>query len=104
MKPPNLRRPPVTSAFLSAHQVRLSLGRPVTMTQLQPSSAATKPGSPDNNGQHSTPARRPQSVPASVPLEEIETAIRSIRYGVVQIIIQDGLVIQIDKTEKVRLR
>ena len=40
----------------------------------------------------------------SLPLKEIETAIRSIRHGVVQIIIQDGVVIQIDRTEKVRLR
>lgn len=40
----------------------------------------------------------------AVPMSEIEAAIRSIRHGVVQIIIQDGVVIQIDRTEKVRLR
>ena len=39
-----------------------------------------------------------------LPLTEIEAAIRSIRHGVVQIVIQDGVVVQIDKTEKVRLR
>ena len=39
-----------------------------------------------------------------LPLREIEAAIRSIHYGVVQIIIQDGIVVQIDKTEKQRLR
>ncbi|HEY3329416.1 MAG TPA: YezD family protein [Capsulimonadaceae bacterium] len=38
-----------------------------------------------------------------VALENIRQAIRSIRYGVVQIIIQDGKVIQIDRTEKTRL-
>jgi hypothetical protein len=38
-----------------------------------------------------------------VPFERIESAIKSIRYGVVQLIIQDGRVIQIDKTEKIRL-
>jgi hypothetical protein len=39
-----------------------------------------------------------------IPIAEIEAAIRSIRHGVVQIVIQDGVVIQIDKTEKLRLR
>jgi hypothetical protein len=42
--------------------------------------------------------------PPPLPLGEIEAAIRSIRFGVVQIIIQDGVVVQIDKTEKQRLR
>ena len=42
--------------------------------------------------------------PVLIPLGEIEEAIRSVRYGTVQIIIQDGVVIQIDKTEKMRLR
>jgi hypothetical protein len=57
----------------------------------------------------STPATSLSEEPAkstrdNIPLKEIETAIRSIRHGVVQIIIQDGIVIQIDRTEKVRLR
>jgi hypothetical protein len=39
----------------------------------------------------------------SVPLEDIRKAVESVRYGVVQLIIQDGRVIQIDKTEKIRL-
>ncbi len=50
---------------------------------------------------------KPTDIPPSrpeLPLGEIEAAIRSIRYGVVQIIIQDGVVVQIDKTEKQRLR
>jgi hypothetical protein len=42
-------------------------------------------------------------VPASLPLEDIQAAVASIRYGVVQLIIQDGRVVQIDKTEKIRL-
>ena len=69
---------------------------------------------------HSFTAVPPKSTPAAslsgesdepvkstrdtIPLKEIEAAIRSIRHGVVQIIIQDGIVIQIDRTEKVRLR
>ena len=52
------------------------------------------------------PSERPAAVPAKteLPLDKVEEAIRSIRHGVVQIIIQDGYVIQIDKTEKIRLK
>ena len=39
-----------------------------------------------------------------LPLADIEAAIRSVRFGVVQIIIQDGVVVQIDRTDKRRLR
>ena len=48
--------------------------------------------------------RRPESPePPPIPLEAIQEAVASIRFGVVQLIIQDGRVVQIDKTEKVRL-
>lgn len=36
-------------------------------------------------------------------LERIAEAIRSIRYGIVSIVIQDTKVIQIEKTEKIRM-
>ena len=39
----------------------------------------------------------------ALPIEDIRKAVESIRYGVVQLIIQDGRVVQIDKTEKIRL-
>ena len=38
-----------------------------------------------------------------IPLQRIQDAVASIRFGTVQIIIQDGRVVQIDKTEKIRL-
>jgi hypothetical protein len=41
--------------------------------------------------------------PEPLPLDAIREAVKSIRYGVVQLIIQDGKVVQIDKTEKIRL-
>ncbi len=44
----------------------------------------------------------PVTVPVSV-VAEISEAVASIRHGTVQIIIQDGRVVQIDKTEKLRL-
>ncbi len=37
-----------------------------------------------------------------VPLEEIRQAVESIQFGTVQIVVQDGRVVQIDKTEKIR--
>jgi len=36
-------------------------------------------------------------------LLQILKAIKSIRYGYIQITVQDGRVVQIDKTEKIRL-
>ena len=36
-------------------------------------------------------------------LWQILKAVRSIRYGCVQIVVQDSKVVQIDKTEKIRL-
>ena len=44
-----------------------------------------------------------KSTAQPLPLAAIEDAVKSIRFGVVQIIVQDGRVIQIDKTEKIRL-
>ena len=35
---------------------------------------------------------------------KIRTALRSIRYGTVTLVIQDGQIIQIDKNEKIRLK
>jgi hypothetical protein len=36
--------------------------------------------------------------------ERINDALREIRYGTVTLVIQDGRVIQIDKSEKIRLK
>ena len=40
---------------------------------------------------------------APLPIRTIQEAVESIRFGVVQLIIQDGRIVQIDKTEKIRL-
>lgn len=49
---------------------------------------------------------RPPAKPrtSAMPLDQVEAAIQSIQHGVVQIIIQDGHIIQIEKTEKIRLK
>jgi hypothetical protein len=36
-------------------------------------------------------------------IEAVRQAVASVRFGTVQIIIQDGRIVQIDKTEKIRL-
>lgn len=36
-------------------------------------------------------------------LEQVQLALSGLRFGSVQIIVQDGLIIQIDRTEKIRL-
>jgi hypothetical protein len=48
-------------------------------------------------------APAPAAASPGIEQEAIQEAVRSIRYGVVQLIIQDGRVVQIDKTEKIRL-
>jgi hypothetical protein len=47
---------------------------------------------------------RPTPAAVAVDLEPIRTAIRGIRFGEVRIIIQDGVVVQIDRMEKQRVR
>lgn len=37
-------------------------------------------------------------------MEQIGTALRGLRFGSVNVVVQDGVVVQIDRTEKVRLR
>jgi hypothetical protein len=41
---------------------------------------------------------------ASEALDQIRESLRGLRFGSVNIIVQDGVVIQIDRTEKRRLR
>ena len=39
----------------------------------------------------------------AAPWAAIEAAVRSVRYGSVVVVVQDGRVVQIEKTEKIRL-
>ena len=45
----------------------------------------------------------PSSPPSPEIVEQILQAIQKVRHGTVQIIIQDGRVVQIDTTEKIRI-
>ncbi|MBR1597718.1 MAG: YezD family protein [Lachnospiraceae bacterium] len=37
-------------------------------------------------------------------LEHVDRLVKEVKYGTITIVIQDGKVIQIDKTEKIRLK
>jgi hypothetical protein len=45
-----------------------------------------------------------QDEPGEFPVHQILASLRGLRFGSVNIIVQDGVVIQIDRTEKQRLR
>ena len=45
-----------------------------------------------------------QTVPADDAINQIRDALLGLKFGSVNIIIQDGVIIQIDRTEKRRLR
>ena len=56
-----------------------------------------------------TPARDEERTPAPASardfdLEQVRQAVRGIRFGEVRVIIQDGLIVQIERVEKQRLR
>jgi hypothetical protein len=53
---------------------------------------ATPPGAANNR------------LPTDDELREVAASLRGIRFGSVTIVVQDGVIIQIDKTEKRRLR
>jgi len=36
-------------------------------------------------------------------LERIQTALRGLKYGTVTAVVQDGIVVQVDRTEKIRI-
>ena len=36
-------------------------------------------------------------------LDRIQTALRGLRYGTVTAVVQDGIVVQVDRTEKIRI-
>jgi hypothetical protein len=57
----------------------------------------------DEKAEKSEPARLNYAGQA-LDLEPIITAIKGIRFGEVRIVIQDGVVIQIDRMEKQRIR
>jgi hypothetical protein len=42
--------------------------------------------------------------PAEVGMEQVRAAVQAVRFGEVRVVIQDGVIVQIDRVEKQRLR
>ena len=55
----------------------------------------------EENGQRLAPL--PSRELADTELSEVRDSLRGLRYGAVEIIVQDGVVVQINRTEKRRL-
>jgi hypothetical protein len=53
--------------------------------------------SDDGRGTHPSP-------PRDLDLDHVRKAVQGIRYGEVRVIIQDGVIVQIERVEKQRLR
>lgn len=47
---------------------------------------------------------KPGTTLTELQLKKIQEAVRDIRYGAVTLVIQDGRLIQIDRSEKIRLK
>jgi hypothetical protein len=51
-----------------------------------------------------TTARRNEPLPDPEAMDAIRRALSGLRYGQVVVIVQDGVVVQVDRTERRRLR
>jgi hypothetical protein len=49
-------------------------------------------------------SKNESSPPPTSILERIREALSDLRYGTVTIVVQDGIVVQVDRTEKFRLQ
>jgi hypothetical protein len=56
------------------------------------------------NPSRDPPADAPEATQQDRSLGHVQRALRNLRFGTVTIIVQDGVVVQIDRTEKTRLR
>ncbi len=57
-----------------------------------------------NHSPQTSPAPAASRMPTDDELREVAASLRGMRFGSVTIVVQDGVIIQIDKTEKRRLR
>jgi hypothetical protein len=71
----------------------LTAGKAIVMSRHDVPPAAANVGAP--NG---------RQLPTDDELREIAASLRGLRYGSVSIVVQDGVIIQIDRVEKRRLR
>lgn len=57
----------------------------------------------DTHAQHQFPIPTSRE-PDGIALDEIRASLKNLRYGSVTVVVQDGVIIQIDRTEKHRLQ
>ena len=58
----------------------------------------------ESTPQHHFPIAPEREASSDFTLEEVRASLKNLRYGSVTIIVQDGVIIQIDRTEKRRLQ
>jgi len=58
----------------------------------------------ESTSQHHFPVAPEREANGDFTLEEVRASLKNLRYGSVTIIVQDGVIIQIDRTEKRRLQ
>lgn len=71
----------------------LTAGKAITMSRHDLTSTAVNAGRPGS-----------RQLPTDEELREISASLQGLRYGSVNIVVQDGVIIQIDRVEKRRLR
>jgi len=54
-------------------------------------------------GTQDTPDPAPTGQPSELALAHIRTALTGLRFGEITVIVQDGVVVQIERTERTRL-
>jgi hypothetical protein len=59
---------------------------------------------PKKSSKENSPRRQSSEQALQTSLEQIGGALRGLQFGNVNVIVQDGVVVQIDRTEKLRLR
>jgi len=52
---------------------------------------------------HAAPAAQNSGEHGAHALERIRDALRGLRFGTVTVIVQDGVIVQVDRTERLRL-
>jgi hypothetical protein len=57
----------------------------------------------DLHGQHSAPSSHRDDSYTTHALGKVRDALHGLRYGEVTVVVQDGVVVQVERTEKVRL-
>jgi hypothetical protein len=60
--------------------------------------------SPQNPSKENSPYGPSMDQELRSSLEQITSALRGLKFGSVNVIVQDGVVVQVDRTEKFRIR